>query len=162
MKRLLPCAIACLMMGCSQYQCNLRTMEKAARQHLEDQTFRDNLTLNIIDFRSIKYDTVDENFFDTVQAMMYMDASNKFIRLYNESAGLALQKAYADSAKKYSLLSNKTLWFWKAEPQMLYGYKAFCKATMRSGNGVSTNFLDTLYLYFDEKLNVKPLQSAAE
>lgn len=117
MKKIIIAFIALLLLSSCDYY-RLKVIERKARNYMKDLSFKENSELKILEFQTIGYDTVDENFFDTVQAGVYSIKYDKYKKLFdikfrqwqikndlaNLSAGTgweAIRETYINDSKEY-------------------------------------------------------------
>lgn len=86
---------------------NLETMESDVKTFLNDQAFKDNYKLKIIEFKSFGYDTVNENYLDTLKLLSAMDMFDHFKKLTKNAIEIARLKN--QQYQIYSSLGDKNL-----------------------------------------------------
>jgi hypothetical protein len=80
MKAILFLTLATLLLiSCSnEREDNLNKMKEIFSKYISDNTFRENVDLNVLEFRAISYETVSENTLDTVRWISILDRGNHF------------------------------------------------------------------------------------
>lgn len=65
-KYLLLALIALMAVACtSQYERNLQKMERIIKKQIEDEAFKNNMKVELLEFKVVSYDTINENVLDT-------------------------------------------------------------------------------------------------
>jgi hypothetical protein len=74
----------------NEYESNLQKMELAAKKYVEDMAFKNNATIDFLEFKAVSCDTVDENHIDTLLLIKLADMTDRYMKL---------NKLYIDRAK---------------------------------------------------------------
>jgi hypothetical protein len=97
-----------LFYGCKdKKQQNSELMEQSFRKDLFDIAFSNNSKLEIFELNSLGYDTLNENFIDTLKIIEAKEQINKFDQLAN--ANIDIIKSNLQLAKLYLSLGSETL-----------------------------------------------------
>jgi len=89
-------SICILASSCSNEQKdNTQLFTAKIKQEISDQAFKNNVQVDILDFKFIKYETIDENKYDTVKLIHYQDmmqAALKDMKVYSKKISLEKEK----------------------------------------------------------------------
>lgn len=97
-----------LFYGCKdKKQQNSELMEQSFRKYLFDNAFSNNSKLDIFELNSLGYDTLNENFIDTLKIIDAKKQINKFDQLAN--LNIDIIKKNLQLAKLYMSLGSETL-----------------------------------------------------
>lgn len=129
MKQLLFIILSFMVLSCqTEYEKNLNKMKKAHVEYLEEQAFKNNLEINILEYLPIEYKTKDENFLDT----MRINENNEKMRLLVEKTKQQYEKVkeaarecelYAKVVGKDDILSKMSIDKLEKEQKEIESYK---------------------------------------
>ena len=129
MKQLLIIALSFMVLSCqTEYEKNLDKMKKAHIEYLEEQAFKNNFEINILEYLPIEYKTKDENFLDT----MRINENNEKMRLLVEKTKQQYEKVkeaarecelYAKVVGKDDILSKMSIDKLEKEQKEIESYK---------------------------------------
>ena len=106
MKQLLIIALSFMVLSCqTEYEKNLDKMEKAHIKYLEEQAFKNNFEIKILEYVPVEYKTRDENFLDT----MRINENNEKMRLLVEKTKQHFEnlKEAARASELYTSVAGK-------------------------------------------------------
>ena len=183
-KYLLLALIALMAVACtSQYERNLQKMERIIKKQIEDEAFKNNMKVELLEFKVVSYDTINENVLDTFRMITKIDfyaerhrellkeAKDKYYMAglasslnapdmakhdFDEAEDLAAEvRKIADSLVKYIQIDStlRAKIESRKSSSELYRMKAFIKATITAKDGSTNNVMDSIYYIFDENLN---------
>lgn len=129
MKQLLFIILSFMVLSCqTEYEKNLNKMKKAHVEYLEEQAFKNNFEINILEYLPIEYKTKDENFLDT----MRINENNEKMRLLVEKTKQQYEKVkeaarecelYAKVVGKDDILSKMSIDNLEKEQKEIESYK---------------------------------------
>lgn len=129
MKQLLFIILSFMVLSCqTEYEKNLNKMKKAHVEYLEEQAFKNNFEINILEYLPIEYKTKDENFLDT----MRINENNEKMRLLVEKTKQQYEKVkeaarecelYAKVVGKDDILSKMSIDKLEKEQKEIESYK---------------------------------------
>lgn len=129
MKQLLFTILSFIVLSCqTEYEKNLNKMKKAHVEYLEEQAFKNNFEINILEYLPIEYKTKDENFLDT----MRINENNEKMRLLVEKTKQQYEKVkeaasecelYAKVVGKDDILSKMSIDKLEKEQKEIESYK---------------------------------------
>lgn len=129
MKQLLFIILSFMVLSCqTEYEKNLDKMKKAHVEYLEEQAFKSNFEINILEYLPIEYKTKDENFLDT----MRINENNEKMRLLVEKTKQQYEKVkeaarecelYAKVVGKDDILSKMSIDKLEKEQKEIESYK---------------------------------------
>lgn len=129
MKQLLFIILSFIVLSCqTEYEKNLNKMKKAHVEYLEEQAFKNNFEINILEYLPIEYKTKDENFLDT----MRINENNEKMRLLVEKTKQQYEKVkeaarecelYAKVIGKDDILSKMSIDKLEKEQKEIESYK---------------------------------------
>lgn len=129
MKQLLFIILSFMVLSCqTEYEKNLNKMKKAHVEYLEEQAFKNNFEINILEYLPIEYKTKDENFLDT----MRINENNEKMRLLVEKTEQQYEKVkeaarecelYAKVVGKDDILSKMSIDKLEKEQKEIESYK---------------------------------------
>ena len=129
MKQLLFIILSFMVLSCqTEYEKNLNKMKKAHVEYLEEQAFKNNFEINILEDLPIEYKTKDENFLDT----MRINENNEKMRLLVEKTKQQYEKVkeaarecelYAKVVGKDDILSKMSIDKLEKEQKEIESYK---------------------------------------
>lgn len=129
MKQLLFIILSFIVLSCqTEYEKNLNKMKKAHVEYLEEQAFKNNFEINILEYLPIEYKTKDENFLDT----MRINENNEKMRLLVEKTKQQYEKVkeaasecelYAKVVGKDDILSKMSIDKLEKEQKEIESYK---------------------------------------
>lgn len=129
MKQLLFIILSFMVFSCqTEYEKNLNKMKKAHVEYLEEQAFKNNFEINILEYLPIEYKTKDENFLDT----MRINENNEKMRLLVEKTKQQYEKVkeaarecelYAKVVGKDDILSKMSIDKLEKEQKEIESYK---------------------------------------
>lgn len=129
MKQLLIIILSFMVFSCqTEYEKKLDKMKKAHVEYLEEQAFKNNFEINILEYIPIEYKTKDENFLDT----MRINENNEKVRLLVEKTKQQFEKVkeaarecelYAKVAGKDDILSKMSIDKLEKEQKEIESYK---------------------------------------
>lgn len=129
MKQLLIIILSFMVFSCqTEYEKKLDKMKKAHVEYLEEQAFKNNFEINILEYIPIEYKTKDENFLDT----MRINENNEKMRLLVEKTKQQFEKVkeaarecelYAKVAGKDDILSKMSIDKLEKEQKEIESYK---------------------------------------
>ena len=129
MKQLLFIILSFMVLSCqTEYEKNLNKMKKAHVEYLEEQAFKNNFEINILEYLPIEYKTKDENFLDT----MRINENNEEMRLLVEKTKQQYEKVkeaarecelYAKVVGKDDILSKMSIDKLEKEQKEIESYK---------------------------------------
>lgn len=129
MKQLLFIILSFMVLSCqTEYEKNLDKMKKAHVEYLEEQAFKSNFEINILEYLPIEYKTKDENFLDT----MRINENNEKMRLLVEKTKQQYEKVkeaarecelYAKVVGKDDILSKMSIDKLEKEQKGIESYK---------------------------------------
>lgn len=81
----------------SRYERNLIKMSKEVQCYLKDKAFKENQTINILDIKLFEYDTLNENFLDSIRILQNFtqfedekDLAEKYLELSSQAMKIAM------------------------------------------------------------------------
>lgn len=129
MKQLLFIILSFIVLSCqTENEKNLNKMKKAHVEYLEEQAFKNNFEINILEYLPIEYKTKDENFLDT----MRINENNEKMRLLVEKTKQQYEKVkeaarecelYAKVVGKDDILSKMSIDKLEKEQKEIESYK---------------------------------------
>lgn len=129
MKQLLFIILSFMVLSCqTEYEKNLNKMKKSHVEYLEEQAFKNNFEINILEYLPIEYKTKDENFLDT----MRINENNEKMRLLVEKTKQQYEKVkeaarecelYAKVVGKDDILSKMSIDKLEKEQKEIESYK---------------------------------------
>ena len=129
MKQLLIIILSFMVFSCqTEYEKKLDKMKKAHVEYLEEQAFKNNFEINILEYIPIEYKTKDEHFLDT----MRINENNEKMRLLVEKTKQQFEKVkeaarecelYAKVAGKDDILSKMSIDKLEKEQKEIESYK---------------------------------------
>lgn len=129
MKQLLFIILSFMVLSCqTEYEKDLNKMKKAHVEYLEEQAFKNNFEINILEYLPIEYKTKDENFLDT----MRINENNEKMRLLVEKTKQQYEKVkeaarecelYAKVVGKDDILSKMSIDKLEKEQKEIESYK---------------------------------------
>lgn len=129
MKQLLFIILSFMVLSCqTEYEKNLDKMKKSHVEYLEEQAFKSNFEINILEYLPIEYKTKDENFLDT----MRINENNEKMRLLVEKTKQQYEKVkeaarecelYAKVVGKDDILSKMSIDKLEKEQKEIESYK---------------------------------------
>lgn len=129
MKQLLIIILSFMVFSCqTEYEKKLDKMKKAHVEYLEEQAFKNNFEISILEYIPIEYKTKDENFLDT----MRINENNEKMRLLVEKTKQQFEKVkeaarecelYAKVAGKDDILSKMSIDKLEKEQKEIESYK---------------------------------------
>lgn len=129
MKQLLIIILSFMVFSCqTEYEKKLDKMKKAHVEYLEEQAFKNNFKINILEYVPIEYKTKDENFLDT----MRINENNEKMRLLVEKTKQQFEKVkeaarecelYAKVTGKDDILSKMSIDKLEKEQKEIESYK---------------------------------------
>lgn len=96
------------LVGCkSATENNLIKMKASVEKSLNDNAFKENYKLNIMELKAISYDTVSENMLDTLLLIKYSDKMDHFLKLTELTLDQARDQG--KNMRLYAMINSKTL-----------------------------------------------------
>lgn len=155
MKQLLFIILSFMVLSCqTEYEKNLNKMKKAHVEYLEEQAFKNNFEINILEYLPIEYKTKDENFLDT----MRINENNEKMRLLVEKTKQQYEKVkeaarecelYAKVVGKDDILSKMSIDKLEKEQKEIESYKDSMLFYKKRGS--------LLWLRIDNRKYAKPV-----
>ena len=94
-KYLLLALIALVAAACtSQYERNLQKMERTIKKQIEDEAFKNNTKVELLEFKVVSYDTINENVLDTFRMITNQSKIDFYAERHRELLKEAKDKYY--------------------------------------------------------------------
>ena len=94
-KYLLLALIALMAVACtSQYERNLQKMERTIKKQIEDEAFKNNTKVELLEFKVVSYDTINENVLDTFRMITNQSKIDFYAERHRELLKEAKDKYY--------------------------------------------------------------------
>nr|DAP95363.1 MAG TPA: Protein involved in gliding motility 9 Secretion System Type.5A [Caudoviricetes sp.] len=94
-KYLLLALIALMAVACtSQYERNLQKMERIIKKQIEDEAFKNNMKVELLEFKVVSYDTINENVLDTFRMITNQSKIDFYAERHRELLKEAKDKYY--------------------------------------------------------------------